>query len=358
MDELGGLQLRALLSATPLAVAVCDAEGWLTLMSPALQELVGPFERVHSSEFVERFGLRDEDGHHPLRAEQLPMVRALRGEVVRDALLTAGAAGRRRVFLRTSAAPIRGVTGQVLGAVAVVQDVTADEAAARERDRLRARLMETVNHEFRTPLTKLQGHVELLLDDDGVPAQMRRSMEVIAQATHDLATLVRTVSELSDLEAQTRLSREQIDLSDLLDDVVEEARRFLPRRGGSLVLDASSHVSALADRGKLKRALLEILHNATIYGPPDTEVVLRLAGEGDEVVLSVIDAGPGISPHERTRLIQPFERGDHPHQSVNSKGLGLAIAHSVAVAHGGDLSFEDEADGFATTLRLPTRPKV
>lgn len=145
VDDLGEIQVRPLLAATPLAVAACDADGWLNLVSPSLQALVGPFERVHASQLVERFGLRDRDGTTPQRPEDVPLTRALRDEHVQGAVLSALGPDDKLLYLRTEAGPVTVGDGAIAGAVVLVHDITDECAAERQREELSARLLETVN---------------------------------------------------------------------------------------------------------------------------------------------------------------------------------------------------------------------
>lgn len=351
--------MKALLEATPLAVAVCDRDGSLTLMSPALEQLVGPFERVHASAFVERFGVRDANGAS-LRTEDVPILRALRGELVRDVVVRARGDANRTLYLRINAAPATDPQGEVLGAVALVEDVTSEQISLRERDELRDRLIETVNHELRTPLAKIQGHAELLDDAvDQLPGTMARSVEVIGRASQELSALVDTISALTDLEAHTRLTKSEIDLAQLVREIVRDLPPERCARPGELMVEVPDRLRATVDPGEMRRAIIELLHNATTYGPPDCAIVVRAAGDRDTVAVTVADAGIGIPARDRTRLVQPFERGSHPQQAVSSKGLGLAIAHNVAAMHGGELQFgQPDREMFEVTIRVPRQHLV
>ena len=98
-----------------------------------------------------------------------------------------------------------------------------------------------------------------------------------------------------------------------------------------------------------------LLENAVTYAPPDSAVEVEVTAQGDYLDIAVRDAGTGIPPEERTRLVKPFERGDHDEfQPVNSKGLGLAVAHTVATAHGGELLLDAcVPSGLCASLRVP-----
>src|SRR4051812_24408456 len=137
------LQLQTLLAQTSVGIAASDIEGRLTLLSPALQELFDqPFEPIGEAELGPRFQLYDESGTAPLALEDVPLVRARAGEVVRDQVVTARIGSRGLVYLRCNAAPLRSGE-EILGAIGLVQDVTAEHAALARQGELRERLVDT-----------------------------------------------------------------------------------------------------------------------------------------------------------------------------------------------------------------------
>lgn len=352
---IGRVELRTLVEQTQMPVAACDATGTLTLLSPPLEELFNQrFTPVPSAEYPARFRLLAHDGVTPLRPQDVPLTRALHGEVVRDAIVCTSRTDGSVRYLRCNAAPLRSADGTVLGAIVLVQDVTADQAAAQEHAELRDRLVETINHEFRTPLTKVVGHAELLRDTDApFPAHARRSIEVIHQAAQELRSLLETVTQLIDLDPRTKLNRRSTNLASLLRDIAADFATTLQSRT-AVRTDAPDVISTSADPVELRRAIWELLTNAATYGPPGGPIVLRATYDEETVHISVEDRGDGIAPEHRDRLVHPFERGDHAQQPVNSKGLGLAIARNVAAAHGGCLELSDnQPHGLCATLILP-----
>lgn len=201
--DLGQLQLDALLGRTDLGIAACDASGELTFLSPALQKLMGqPFEPHAEAEQVERYRLYESDASTRLQPEAVPLARARRGEVVTDELICAHSATGRLLYLLCSALPVLGRGGSLEGAVVFVQDVTDEHLALQEQEQARDRLVTTLNHEFRTPLTRLVGCAEILhdLSDDFSP-EVARFVTKIRQAAEELTALVEHVTSLADLHS-------------------------------------------------------------------------------------------------------------------------------------------------------------
>jgi nitrogen fixation/metabolism regulation signal transduction histidine kinase len=147
------------MSRAGLAVAVLDGAGQLSMLSPGLERLLHqPFAVVPAEALAEVFHLYSEGGGRLLKPEEVPIVRALRGEVVEDAVVTVRAPGQPVRHLRVNATPMVGLDGEQQGAWAVMTDVTTLVAAARGE--LSRSLAETVNHDLRTPLTTILGHAE------------------------------------------------------------------------------------------------------------------------------------------------------------------------------------------------------
>jgi PAS domain S-box-containing protein len=200
LDSLKGVPLQLALDNTGVGLVACDASGRLTLISPILQELFEmTYEPVAEPFFVQRFRLFYEDGETVLPTDQVPLVRARRGECVRDARVTTRCRNGNLVHLKCNAVPLRDDEGRDNGAIALVQDVTAETQAAQRARMLQRRLVETVNHEFRTPLAALLGHVELIQDhrDD---AELAVSLKAIERSGWRLRDLVEEVAGLLDGE--------------------------------------------------------------------------------------------------------------------------------------------------------------
>lgn len=201
LDSLKGVPLHLAMDRTGVGLVACDASGMLTLISPTLQELFGmTYEPVTEPYYVERFSLLRADGESPLPLEEVPLVRARHGEFVRDALVTARRPGGSLVHLRCNAVPLRDESGRDNGAIALVQDVTVETEAAERARALQRRLVETINHEFRTPLAALLAHVELIHDHrdrrDDLDPELATWLDAVERAGWRLRDLVQEVSDL------------------------------------------------------------------------------------------------------------------------------------------------------------------
>ncbi|GAA1148901.1 ATP-binding protein [Nocardioides aquiterrae] len=356
-SELERLKSSTLLAQTGLLVAASDAAGRIAFLSPGMQELFElPFEPVPEDEITARFRLFTHDGSAPLPTDDVPLVRAGRGEIVRDALIASRTSSGRLLYLRCNASPLTAPDGTPNGAIVLVQDVTGERSALERQSELRGQLLETINHHLRTPVTNLLGYAEILDDQRaGVPPEAERALDAVLRAAGTLGTLLETISALLDLDRHTQLTRTCDDLARLVQQVASAYHPLFDENRVELRVETPAALPVVLDVAEVRRAVSELLKNAACYAPAGSVVLLRAHREDPAVAeVCVSDNGPGIAEDERDRVIEPFERGSHPRQDVTGRGLGLAIAHTIALAHGGALQLStNRPHGLCATLRFP-----
>jgi signal transduction histidine kinase len=195
-------------------------------------------------------------------------------------------------------------------------------------------LLANVSHELRSPLTRVRMALELVPRDAGGEARLRdveRDLTDLDRVIEDVLTASRL--ELTGLP--TRL--ESIDVPALLGELAERARHDPLLAGRDVDVVTGPPLALVADGVLLKRALWNLVENAAKYGAPP--ITLAAAVEGDAIVLSVSDNGPGVAPDDRERVLAPFYRGDRARtrDGVAGVGLGLTLARRVAEVHGGSI---------------------
>ncbi|HYF72548.1 MAG TPA: ATP-binding protein [Nocardioides sp.] len=348
--------LRSLKGTT---VTVIDAEGRFEVLTPAsLDQLALEEAPVDQAELLRRRTLYAEDGVTPLTVDDLAGSRALAGEVVEDMLVCVRAPDGTVRYQRVSAAPDLADDGRIRGAVILVRDVTEEHVLALREADLRRRLIDVINHQFRTPLTSILGNIELLEDMEvELPAPAATSLARVLAASRRLAELTREVSELVDLEAATRATYTDADLMPVLRPVLEAQQREARGRDVTVIVDLPSRLTALVDRSLVARAVKALVDNAVTHTPAGATVTVRHEADGHGLQLIVEDDGPGIPAGDRERLLEPFEVGAGAAGGVYGRGLGLALAATVASAHGGRVELGDRAPrGLRATLSLPRQP--
>lgn len=225
------------------------------------------------------------------------------------------------------------------------------------------------SHELRTPLASIRGYAELVrrLPDD-LPPEALVAMARVESESQRMTALVEDMLLLARLDAGRPLETEPVDLAMLAVDAVTDAHAAGPDHTWSLDLSSLSDGTddddepgavVVGDDHRLRQVLANLLSNARLHTPPGTSVIVRAARQGSDVVLDVVDDGPGIPADLRDRLFQRFVRGDASRtRAAGSTGLGLSIAHAVVTAHGGTLTVAGTPGGGTTfTLRLPAAPR-
>jgi heavy metal sensor kinase len=210
-------------------------------------------------------------------------------------------------------------------------------------------------HELRTPLTALKGGMEVALRTER-PAEAYRA--VIRSSLEEVERLIRLAEDLlllSRFSAGAPPPRDRVDLEPLVVDVFDVGVRLAEGRGVTVRLGDVTPATAVGDATALRRALLNLVENAVKYTPAGGKVELSLAAEDGCAAIAVSDTGVGIPPEDAERVFQPFVRLDAARsRATGGAGLGLSIARSIAVAHGGSLDVVSRPGAGSTfMLRLP-----
>jgi signal transduction histidine kinase len=220
---------------------------------------------------------------------------------------------------------------------------------------LQRRFVADASHELRTPLTLLTTRAQVLLRS----LQRREAEgEVIADATgvvEDAQRLGEVVEDL--LVAATPLAdevRKDVDLGRLLAEVVASAQDHATSGDVRLVLEADAGAVVVGARPALRRAVLNLVDNAIDHTPPGGEVRVELRASRSEVVVTVADTGPGITPGQEAEVMRRFRSGGQRSGRAHY-GLGLALTQDVADRHGGRLRIAPSERGAAFELVLPPR---
>jgi two-component system phosphate regulon sensor histidine kinase PhoR len=261
---------------------------------------------------------------------------ALRAEKQESSEIVVGTV-RPRSFAVT-ATPLR--AGGASGAVLVLHEITE----LRRLERVRQDFVANVSHEFRTPLTAIQGFAETLLSgalED--PANRRRFVEIIRDHATRLARLTEDLLELSRIEAgELKLEFQPVSVQQLVDSCVETAS--LKARAKELTLKVNvpeGLPTVRGDANRLQEVLQNLLDNAVQYTPCGGNIEVTAADSADQIVITVSDTGIGIPQAEQSRIFERFYRVDAARsREAGGTGLGLSIARHIVEAHGGRIWVE------------------
>lgn len=255
------------------------------------------------------------------------------------------------------------ISGQVTIAVAraIAMTATTRIEAAREADRLRAALIDSLTHELRTPLTSIRAAATTLLEGQGLDEAGRLEMvRVIDEEAERLDLLIGEAVEMAEIDAnvvQVKMSSQHPRA--LLDQAVEESRKILaahkvtirPEASAGTAHDEPAHGDepgqsdrpALSDEPAwfdphlLGRVLRHLLENVASYTPPGSRVTLISERSDERLDFYVEDNGPGIDAQDLPLIFEKFYRGKRGSSRRKGSGMGLAITRAILAAHGGGI---------------------
>ncbi|MEE6258340.1 HAMP domain-containing sensor histidine kinase [Plantactinospora sonchi] len=234
---------------------------------------------------------------------------------------------------------VRATSRDEVGELAVAFNQMAGDLA--EADRRRRELIANVSHELRTPITALQGVLENIVD--GVAEPDLPTLRIALTQTERLGHLVADLLDLSRLDAGVLpLRRQQLDVADFLDEVVQQATVNAVGAGRDVRFEVRPELTKLhveADPRRLHQVFANLLDNAARHSPPGGTVLVTADRVGNQLRFEVIDEGEGIPERLRSEVFERFTRGERP--SGGGTGLGLAIAHWVVELHGGTIAVTD-----------------
>ena len=225
---------------------------------------------------------------------------------------------------------------------------------AAERDKLRAALLSTVTHDFKTPLAAIAGSAESLLAlGETAGSAVRRSLaENIVQEASRLERLVDNLLRIAALESGSVVPDiKPIPIEEVVGSVLARLEPLLADHAVRLEIPADLPPIPM-DEVLMEQVLLNLLENAAKHTPPGTEIVLSAAVNDQAAVIEVRDNGPGLAPGDPEKLFERFQRGDTANTA--GYGLGLAICRAVVKAHGGAITARQTGPvGASFTITLP-----
>jgi len=219
---------------------------------------------------------------------------------------------------------------------------------------------DNIAHDLKTPLTRLRNRCEEALRTAEDESQYRAALEGTIE---DSDALIRTFNALLMIaraeSGQARDNMGEFDAAEVARGIGELYEPLADDKGLVLKIDAPAATPIRGNRELISQALANLVDNAIKYAAPDAasigaqpEIIVSAAGEGDRILLTVADRGPGIPEADRVRAVERFVRLEQSRSQPGS-GLGLSLAQAVARLHGGDLKLEDNRPGLRTIISLP-----
>jgi two-component system sensor histidine kinase KdpD len=210
--------------------------------------------------------------------------------------------------------------------------------AARESDRLRSVLLDSVTHEFRTPLTAIKASAETLLSDVELERPQRKDLlAVINEESDRLNRLVGEAAEVAQLDShQVHLRFAKHPIREAIDAAIQNSEQAL-RRHALEVTISQTLPPVRMDVDRIAEVLTHLLENAGKYSPPETPIHITAELRDSDVVTSVADHGPGVDEMEQEMIFEKFYRGRDQRMTIQGTGMGLTIAKAIVELHGGKM---------------------
>ena len=213
-------------------------------------------------------------------------------------------------------------------------------------------LLRDVSHELRSPLARLR--IALALAERASPEEREKLWPRLTRECDRLEALISEILVLARVDADNA-SAEDVDLIALLKTLQKDAQLSAPDQVVQLSTDADLQLKGWPTM--IERAVDNLLRNAQRFNPPGQPIDLHAQLQGERILISVRDHGPGVDAEHLSQLGEPFYRA--PGQTAQGHGLGLAIARRAAERHGGSLILANHpAGGFIASIDLPLEPGV
>jgi two-component system sensor histidine kinase KdpD len=210
--------------------------------------------------------------------------------------------------------------------------------AEQEHERLRTALLDSVTHEFRTPLTSIKASVTTLLSGSSLDDQGRRELlTVIDEETDRLNRLVGQAAEMAQLDSgMFKLDLQPHSILEALDLARQDAKTSLDSHPIEFIASADLPRVRM-DLQRIREVLMHLLENAGKYSGSGVPIKVTSEVLHDKLVTSVADRGPGIDSFEQSLIFEKFYRGQNQRYAAPGTGMGLAIAKVIVEAHGGTI---------------------
>jgi two-component system phosphate regulon sensor histidine kinase PhoR len=251
--------------------------------------------------------------------------------------------------------PLRDASGEQIGALVVLNDVTQ----LRRLENIRREFVANVSHELKTPITAIKGFVETLRDAAVRNSQdADRFLTIIDKHVTRLEAIVEDLLSLSRIEQgaeKGEIERADSRISDILRTAVQVCNIRAAAKQIKIDIACPEAIRAQVDPPLIEQAVVNLLDNAIKYSEEGKSVWVEAFKRDDEVIISVRDQGCGIEKRHLSRLFERFYRVDKARsRQLGGTGLGLAIAKHIVQAHSGSLTVESTpGKGSVFSIRLP-----
>lgn len=351
-------RLAAIFQQSDEGILTVDTALRIIDFNPAMERLTGWRESdVLGRFYYEVLRPRDRQGNE-LGLEGSPILQAFAGRNVVNREMVISARDGQRFDVSVTASCVRSTKGEPTSGILTIRDITRE----REQEEQRSTFISVISHELQTPIAIIKGYASTLARTDAVfdAEALRSRLSAIEEEADRLNKLVGNLLYASRIQAGgLQMDIAPLDLPRLIETVVHHLQVKSP--GVKAELRLPPYLPAvMADRDRIEEVLQNLLDNAIKYSPDRCEVTISCRATGDEVIVSVSDAGMGISLREQEQIFERFHRVEGSMtSSTQGAGLGLYISRAIVEAHGGHIWVESTLhQGSTFSFSLPREEKA
>ncbi|MFD2043816.1 sensor histidine kinase [Ornithinibacillus salinisoli] len=229
----------------------------------------------------------------------------------------------------------------------------SNEMERGKMEKTREEWVTNITHDIKTPLASIKGYSELLQDYDLDESEKKRYVDIILNKSDYIEHLIEDLNLTYKLKSTSfPLQKEEEDLIEIVrDSVIQILNHPLYEETN---LDFSTEIEMYrfkVDRTLMQRALMNLIYNAIVHNPPDTNIQIAIENQRDHIHIIITDNGNGIAEEEIKNLFTRYYRGTNTGEKHKGSGLGLAIAKQIVEAHGGEILVESKL-GEGTRIRI------
>jgi PAS domain S-box-containing protein len=349
--------LQLIVGSIADGVVVADSNGKFLLFNAAAEQVLGiGATDTTPDQWSDRYGSYLPDGVTLYPPNELPLVRAMRGESVDAAEVFIRNAkvpdGR---LLSITGRPLRAEDGALQGGVVVFHDITLQKRAqkaliqakevAERASKFKDQFLSTMSHELRTPLNAVLGFSDLLADEryGSLNDRQQRYVSHINTGGKHLLKLISDILDLSKIEAgRMELTYEDVVVESAFSEVLSALQPLAERKSQSLVQQVEPDLRVHADATRFKQVLVNLVGNAIKFTPEGGHIEIAARQMDQQVRVEVRDNGPGIPADEQQRIFEAFVRLTESGTATEGTGLGLAITARLVELHGSKLRVESQ----------------
>jgi two-component system sensor histidine kinase KdpD len=249
---------------------------------------------------------------------------------------------------------ISSLLGIAIERVNAVEELTKTRTL-QENEKLRSALLDSLTHEFRTPLTGIKASVTTLLAQYQLDEQQKHELlTVIDEETDRLNRLVGEAAEMSQLDSgMFTLEKRPYSIRQAVDAALQEIKTAIQPHPISISTPEDLPL-VMMDPQRIAEVLLHLIQNAAKYSPPESPIQISANVEGNYLVCAIADHGPGIDSFEQSLIFDKFYRGRNQRYLAHGTGMGLAICKTIIEAHGGTIGVVSQlGKGSVFSFSLP-----